>query len=411
MDINHVVYVTDEYYVMPTCVSIQSIIENNITNSQFLVHIIAVEISEESEKKIKKLSDKRVAISIQHVTEKYDGLYLNCLSNGIHVSKAALCKFDLPVILSDIDRVLYSDSDIIFNKDITPFFSVNIDTCYIAAVDDMGDEYTDGVSKLASRIGRDELRYFNSGIMYMNLEKMRKDDVSSKLKKYKKEGINFFVDQDSFNAVIGKDRISLSYQYNFRMPVINKYEPQEIGNIFFKKKYETVEDCIEDQMALHMTDKMKPWEYNIPWATDIFLKYYIKTAYSEEKLVLKSSLKEYVNKVDELYNSNTMLCNYLNKLKEIDEKKAWRIPFEKFNRGDKIILYGAGKVGQYYAKVLQKTEYCEIVLWVDENYKKIGNYISNPNYITNYEFDYVLLALANNSVINEVLVKLQNMQI
>ena len=127
--------------------------------------------------------------------------------------------------------------------------------------------------------------------------------------------------------------------------------------------------------------------------------------------MLKSSLKEYVNKVDELYNSNAMLCNYLNKLKEIDEKKAWRIPFEKFNRGDKIILYGAGKVGQYYAKVLQKTKYCEIVLWVDENYKEIGNYISNPNYITNYEFDYVLLALANNSVINEVLVKLQNMQI
>ena len=59
----------------------------------------------------------------------------------------------------------------------------------------------------------------------------------------------------------------------------------------------------------------------------------------------------------------------------------------------------------------EKDKFLNEIEKLDENYKEIGNYISNPNYITNYEFDYVLLALANNSVINEVLVKLQNMQI
>lgn len=42
-----IVYICDEYYVMPTCVSIQSIYENK-KNSVYNIYIFGVELSDKS---------------------------------------------------------------------------------------------------------------------------------------------------------------------------------------------------------------------------------------------------------------------------------------------------------------------------------------------------------------------------
>ena len=54
----------------------------------------------------------------------------------IHASSAAMQKFNLPLILKNLDKVLYLDSDIIIQNDLVAFFNLDITEYYCAAVPD-----------------------------------------------------------------------------------------------------------------------------------------------------------------------------------------------------------------------------------------------------------------------------------
>src|SRR3954463_494532 len=79
----------------------------------------------------------------------------------------------LPALLSDLDKVLYLDSDVIALGSVEPLFEVDISDSYLAAVTNpMHELWTDW----PERIGLpDEPSYFNSGVMLMNLDLLRKD--------------------------------------------------------------------------------------------------------------------------------------------------------------------------------------------------------------------------------------------
>lgn len=76
-------------------------------------------------------------------------------------------------------------------------------------------------------------------------------------------------------------------------------------------------------------------------------------------------------------------------------------PFEKIPRHKSIILYGAGKVGQAYCMQIKKSGYCSVVAWVDRDSKIIG--VENPDIIVdNGTFDYIVIAIENEKVMEEI---------
>lgn len=80
------------------------------------------------------------------------------------------------------------------------------------------------------------------------------------------------------------------------------------------------------------------------------------------------------------------------------EMKEYRylFPFEKIPAGAKIIIYGAGVMGQAYLRQMQLTKYCDVVGMVDRNYKKYKNSpvpVYAPTEIHALSFDYVVIAL------------------
>ena len=77
-----------------------------------------------------------------------------------------------------------------------------------------------------------------------------------------------------------------------------------------------------------------------------------------------------------------------------DEYK-YLFPFEKINKGSKILIYGAGELGQAYWRQIQLTNYCEILGFVDRSYDQyshLGIPVFSPEGINDIEFDYILLA-------------------
>lgn len=406
-----VVYITDENYAMPTGISMISLLEHNLT--PLTVHIIAVNVSVQHITIWKKIaSNYGFILDIKEINDDiyFENTYV-CFSAGGHVTSTALYKFDLPNILNKNDKVLYLDSDIIVQGSISELWNTDLSGYYAAVVDDMGDMKTDqGSSLLGERIHLSDEHYFNSGVMLLNLQKMREDGISKKLLLYRVKEINYFMDQDAFNFVLQTNRIILPYTYNFRTPIFDVYSFDEVNQLFFNGKYSTIKECVAGQHILHLTDRLKPWQYNIPWFTQIFMDYYSKSPYKNQPLQLQSPLEDFhsiiVERDKTIENLAQQLLqdaeHYSENIKKLKAKMDWHFPREKIPEGAKVVIYGAGNVGTSFVRQLAETHYCTVALWVDGDYANKGNAVHAPEKIAGCNFDYVVVAVYNEKKTGEI---------
>lgn len=80
-------------------------------------------------------------------------------------------------------------------------------------------------------------------------------------------------------------------------------------------------------------------------------------------------------------------------------------PYEKVAPKSKILIYGAGLLGQEYYLQMSITHYCTIIGFVDKNYQKYTNSaitVYSPDDIPSLEFDYVVVALRMAAAFNEI---------
>ncbi len=83
----------------------------------------------------------------------------------------------------------------------------------------------------------------------------------------------------------------------------------------------------------------------------------------------------------------------------------YMFPFHLIPRDSRIILYGKGKVGEYYHRELEKTPYCKSVIWMDKNNADILIGMSRE------EYDYVVIAVKDSGVADEITAELKTMGI
>ena len=90
-------------------------------------------------------------------------------------------------------RALYLDVDIVVNGRIDDLCNAEISNIFLAAVDDLEMAYS--------------AKYFNSGVMLINLEYWRAYNVKEKVIEFvgRKPEVIRFVDQDGLNFVINRN--------------------------------------------------------------------------------------------------------------------------------------------------------------------------------------------------------------
>lgn len=82
------------------------------------------------------------------------------------------------------------------------------------------------------------------------------------------------------------------------------------------------------------------------------------------------------------------------------EKVAWEFPFEMFPAGSRIVIYGAGNIGKAYVRQIKLSSYCKLALWIDKSVEAEG--VNRPTDLNACEYDYVLVAIKNPDVVQEV---------
>ncbi|MCQ2498089.1 MAG: glycosyltransferase [Lachnospiraceae bacterium] len=99
--------------------------------------------------------------------------------------------------------------------------------------------------------------------------------------------------------------------------------------------------------------------------------------------------------LDYLFTYNKYYINIFNGL-EI------HFPYADFNGKYKVVIYGAGDYGKTYYMQLLFNKNVEVVGWVDRNYEKIGFPVQSISQLKELEYDYILIAVANKKVADEI---------
>lgn len=180
-----------------------------------------------------------------------------------HITKATYFRLKLPELLPEIKKCLYLDTDVIVCEDLGVLFDIDVSDFYLAGVKAAGFYYPEDKCRLLQQnLGIDRIdQYINAGVLLMNLQLMRKDNLSVVFeqlvaKNFKNQ------DQDILNtACYGKIKI-LEPKYNLmtKYKVMDENSYDKVDGL--RQCYTKAEwyDACKNPIIIHFADKKKPWQ-------------------------------------------------------------------------------------------------------------------------------------------------------
>jgi lipopolysaccharide biosynthesis glycosyltransferase len=119
----------------------------------------------------------------------------------------------LPELVPEADRILYLDADTIALGPVDPLWLLDLDAFYLAAVTNVFMPYhRHRPAELGLSSPTD---YFNSGVLLMNLDAMRRDNSTAAMLDFARRNPFGWPDQDTLNLVLGDRRLPLHPQWNY----------------------------------------------------------------------------------------------------------------------------------------------------------------------------------------------------
>ncbi len=267
-----IVLATDDNYLKYCAVCMFSILKN--TTSKIRFHIFDSGVSEYAKQKI--LEYKKIfgcEISFYSMAKvKMPKFRLN----REHITMPAYYRLYIPSLLSDtIEKAIYLDCDIVVNKDIKELWDYDIEKYYAGTIEDETSiENNERLNLLKSHI------YFNSGVLLLNLKKLREINLPEECFKYYENNFEKIIlnDQDLLNGVFNGKCLNLPLKFNIN----NQMLAGQDGSHNYSKEDE--KEAIENGVIFHYTAQQKPWlDPTIPYS-DIFWHYARQIDFYEEIL-------------------------------------------------------------------------------------------------------------------------------
>lgn len=274
-----IVLCTDDNYVMPTAVLMTSIGHAN-KSLDIHYHIVTAGLSKESQDAlIRNKGSERSSISYYTIDESF---LKNCpVRPGEHVSIATYFRLMLPAILpQSITKVLYIDGDIICIDSIEELWNMPLDGIAAAAAPDMRCNDIRNLNRLS--LGSND-EYLNAGVMLINLDWWRQNDVQNTAIHFISENQNIclFHDQDALNVVLHGNMQQFPIRYNLQEHFLEPFENQFIS----KNHFDDLQTALKDPSLIHYTGFRKPWHREcVNPLKSAWLFVYNQTEWKERKL-------------------------------------------------------------------------------------------------------------------------------
>lgn len=243
----HIGYGLDNNYCRCTASSIASFCQNN-PDKNFTFHLLTETLSKENQKSFETLAKSlQTNIIIYEINISFmEKLKLPITSSW---TLPMYFRFILPLILSSENQLIYIDSDIICLKNAQELFDIKINNNYILGA--VAEHTTSDIIERCHKLGLINHKYFNSGVLLINIPKWNEYNVFSKLISLLKETPEKFTypDQDALNLILSNKVQYIDEKYNFLNYI---YRDLNKSNINFS-----------NIILLHFAIHPKPW--NIAW--------------------------------------------------------------------------------------------------------------------------------------------------
>ena len=167
-----VAYGLDNKYVYPTLISMVSILENSSKNTFYTFYLLVEKnlFKQQNKDKLMNLEEKydRCKVVIFELTNEN---LINARVNRYPM--AAYYRLLLAKLIPEVNRVIYLDGDTLIFTDLTEMINLEMNNNIILG-------FVDNSYKNAEQFGIKTYKYVTSGVLLINLKKMRKENISQK---------------------------------------------------------------------------------------------------------------------------------------------------------------------------------------------------------------------------------------
>jgi len=262
-----VVVAVNRKYVQHVCAAVKSLLANN-PGGAFRIYVINSGIPPAVFDRLRRVvaGGKGCEVVDLVVPEQlFDGLVLTH-----YYSREIYYRLLIPELV-DEERVLYLDSDIIVNGPVGALFELDLGDALAGAV---REPWFDRHAELGIDASH---RYFNSGVMLIDVRKWKEEGLHLKVIDYigRNREVIRFPDQDALNAVLGERYLPLPLKYNLTFIPGEGQTPDD--GLFEAGE---LEDARNRPVIIHYSGGSKPWQLgNRHPYKELYWKYLRMTPY------------------------------------------------------------------------------------------------------------------------------------
>lgn len=317
-----IIFAINNSYTKQVATVITSILKNSDKNNYYEFSVMHMDIAPENQKLLEDYvrTFHNSTINFIDMNSFTQNEYLESLMSRrkdyTYISPETYFRFYIPEIFKNYGKVIYLDADIIVMKDVALLYKEDITEYYCGAIQDSfmtshirnykrtTAQYPDltYIQYLRSILEMKDYKYFNAGVLLLNLNKMREDNISQKLWQFAQEKSPLeFQDQDVLNAVFKGKVKYVDELWNCLKGFASKKSPY----------------------IMHFVGPEKPWGYEKKYSynytcIDEWWKYYELTpCFNKEDLEIKRSIQK--------KNKNCVFKNFVQQIFSLKNNEEYKI--------------------------------------------------------------------------------------
>lgn len=256
-----VILAADENYAMPMSVTIASMLKNAKRTTKYDIYILTPqEFSSRSKFLILSLQEFGYGCKITFI--KLGNEFSQAPIKTKHLTKVAYYRLLASTVLPQYNKCLYLDVDTVVESDLSILFRMTLDDFFVAGVKAAGYFYPIEWSEAHQKeIGIPSMnQYINSGVLMMDLEKFRHNNVEEKCIALTNNGYSS-EDQDIINVVCYGQIKCIHLKYNLMNKYFSKNKTEYVPNEIISKVFsqQEIAEALSSPVIIHFASKIKPW--------------------------------------------------------------------------------------------------------------------------------------------------------
>ena len=276
-------FTIDDSYAPFLAVALNSAIKNSDPQCNYKAIVLYQDLGADNISRLQALQTESFKIELMPIRANMEALD-DRMSNRLRCDYFTLTiyfRLFIPSMFPQYDKGIYIDSDVVLTDDIAKLFDIDIGENYIGACNDLSiADIPPLVAYTEKAVGVNAKEYINSGVLLMNLKKMRDDDLEGHflalLNKYHFDSIA--PDQDYLNAMCN-------------------------GKIYYlEEKWDTMPNdakpMLTETSLIHYNLFSKPWCYDGIQYEEQFWNYAQDCGFIDEIREFKASYTEDKKKAD-----------------------------------------------------------------------------------------------------------------